>query len=164
MHLKLQQLVLTFTKCSSLLFVCIVSAVSFSATADYKSDIVESCQQYQAGVDKEQVNACKLYIDGFIDAAVLTNNAAIVDQNSSKESKTKSAFLQRVYQTRLNSNRQDSFDYQFCLQVDEDRKHIASKIAKALDISDLASKPLKRVLSETLTSVFPCKKLSDSAM
>ena len=35
--------------------------------ADYKSDIIDSCSAYQTGKDLSEVNACKLYIDGFID-------------------------------------------------------------------------------------------------
>lgn len=159
MYLKLKQLVTTLKKAKYLLVISFISAISFSAQADYKSEIVESCQQYQAGADKDHVNACKLYIDGFIDAAVFTESATIVDEKSKKVSEEQSAFMQRAYQTRSTrriSSQIDNIDYQFCLSLGEDRKLIASKIAKALNISELESKPLKRILSETLSKAFPC--------
>jgi hypothetical protein len=159
MYLNLKQVVTTLNKTKILLLISAMSFASFSAKADYKSEIVESCQQYQAAADKDHVNACKLYIDGFIDAAVFTESATIVDEKSKKVSEERSAFMQRVYKTRSTrriSSQIDDIDYQFCLSLGEDRKIIASKIAKALNISELDSKPLKKILSETLSKAFPC--------
>ncbi len=159
MHPKSKQKLTTLRRKVYFFFFLVVVAVPFSAKADYKSEIIESCLNYQSGVDKDHVNACKLYIDGFIDAAVSTESAKIVDENSKQKSEEQSPFMKRVYQTRAirrTSTQNNDVDYQFCLSTDQDRKDIASRIAKSLDVSDLESKTLKKTLSETLSKTFPC--------
>ncbi|WDE08496.1 hypothetical protein SG34_031735 [Thalassomonas viridans] len=161
MGLKLFQMNSRLNKVKVLLLAGLLSAMAFSVKADYKSEIIESCRAYQGGSDTGHVNACKLYIDGFIDAAVLTESAAVVDEKPEYAGAVKeNAFMQRAYQTRLPrrfSSEFDNIEYQFCLETGEDRKAIASKIAKTLDISELENKPLKKILFETLVSIFPCK-------
>lgn len=138
-----------------------LTSMSFTAKADFKSEIIESCLAYQSGTDKHAVNACKLYIDGFIDAAVFTESAAIIDvEQNNTVNKKPSNYMQRVYQTRLSSrllNQQDDTNYQFCLSSESDRQTIASSIAKAIDIKEIEHKPLKQIVFETLEKQFPCK-------
>ncbi|WP_281557839.1 hypothetical protein [Thalassomonas sp. RHCl1] len=149
-------------KARVLVLVGLLSAMSFSARADYKSEIIDSCRAYQGGGDVGHVNACKLYIDGFIDAAVFTESATVVDEKPGYAGQVKAnAFLQRAYQTRLPRRFSSEFDdisYQFCLENGEDRKAIASKIAKTLNIAELENKPLKKILFETLVRIFPCQQ------
>lgn len=161
MYLKLHKRVKTVTTTKLLMFLLPLSVISMTAKADYKSEIIESCETYQAGKDKDHVNACKLYIDGFIDAAIFTENAALVDEELTKTAKEKSAFMQRVYQTRGTHRIRshiDDVNVEFCIDGSADRKLIASDIAKSLTISDLATKPLKGVLFDALTKSFPCEK------
>jgi hypothetical protein len=129
--------------------------------ADFKSDIVASCSSYQQGHDKKEINACKLYIDGFIDSSLLTEDAVIQAKATiGNKSKQQSTYLQRAYRTRVSDS---SFlsthkNYQFCIPREYNRKIVASKVAKSIDINQLAHKPLKEVLFETLIAVFPCSK------
>lgn len=132
------------------------------ALADYKSDIINSCSAYQKGTDVSEVNACKLYIDGFLDASLLTE-AGIVKPKAmiEKQQKTTSPFLQRAYQTRLLTTssiliNEDS--HEFCIPREYERKNIASSIAKSMDINQLSNKSLKEVLFNTLIIDFPCNK------
>lgn len=128
--------------------------------ADYKSEIISSCTAYQQGNDTKEVNACKLYIDGFIDSSLLTEDAAIQTKAMiNSRAKEQSDFLQRAYRTRVNdpaflSNHKE---YQFCIPRNHDRKELASMIAKSLNINHLDVKPLKEVLLETLIANFKCK-------
>jgi hypothetical protein len=160
MIFRLHQMYSMLNKVNIVVLVFLSSVFSFSVQADYKGEIIESCEAYQAGTNKEHVNACKLYIDGFIDAALVTEDALImsVNQNNGGHAE-QSAFVQRAYQTRLPrrlSSKIDNVDYQFCLESDPDRVAIASNIAKELNISELESKPLKKILFETLVRIFPC--------
>ncbi|MEW6991858.1 Rap1a/Tai family immunity protein [Colwelliaceae bacterium 6441] len=134
------------------------------ALADYKSDIIESCSAYQEGRDVSEVNACKLYIDGFIDASLLTE-AGIVKPKAmiERQQQDTSAFLQRAYQTRLlttSSTLNNENSHEFCIPREYERKNIASSLAKSMDINQLNSKSLKEVLFDTLTVDFPCNKTS----
>ena len=129
--------------------------------ADFKSDIIASCSAYQQGHDKKEINACKLYIDGFIDSALMTEDAAIQTKAMiASKPREQSAFLMRAYKTRVNdaaflSNHKE---YQFCIPREYDRKVVASGIAKSMDITQLADKPLKEVLLETLIANYPCSQ------
>ena len=129
--------------------------------ADFKSDIIASCTAYQQGYDKKEINACKLYIDGFIDSSLLTEDAAIQTQAMiASKPRELSAFLMRAYRTRVNdpaflSNHKE---YQFCIPREYDRKVVASGIAKSMNIKLLADKPLKEVLLETLIADYPCSQ------
>lgn len=162
MVLKLFQINSALNKASVLVLVGLLSVTSFSVRADYKSEIIDSCRAYQNGVDAGHINACKLYIDGFIDAAVLTESAALISDKPGPAGQVKeNAFMQRAYQTRLPrrlSSEVDNINYQFCLENGQDRKVITSKIAKTMNISELENKPLKKILFETLVSIFPCKQ------
>lgn len=151
---KLKHKVLSFTVLGLILIPTIV-------LADFKSDIIASCSAYQQGHDKKEINACKLYIDGFIDSALLTEDAA--EQTKAminSQPKEQSAFLQRAYRTRVSDPAflRNHKEYQFCIPREYDRKIIASRIAKSIDINQLADKPLKEVLLETLIADFPCSK------
>lgn len=129
--------------------------------ADFKSDIIASCSAYQQGHNKKEINACKLYIDGFIDSSLLTENAVIAPKAMiEKQPKQLSAYLKRAYKTRVNDSSLLSVSsqkgYQFCIAQEYDRTFIASRIAKSIDINQLTTKPLREVLFETLTANFPC--------
>jgi hypothetical protein len=131
------------------------------ALADFKSDIIESCTNYQQGKDKSEINACKLYIDGFIDSSLLSENAVIKPKAMiEKDATQQSEFLQRAYRTRvlnLPTSLAIEASYQFCIPLEYDRKLVASTVAKSLDIAGLEDKPLKVLLSESLMSNFPCE-------
>ncbi|WP_206484054.1 hypothetical protein [Thalassotalea sp. G2M2-11] len=133
--------------------------ISTTVWADFKSDIIASCSDYQKYQEKQEVNACKLYIDGFIDSALLTDDAVIEPKTITGHTSAQSSYLKRAYRTRVNDSAFLSThqDIQFCLPQEYDRAFITSKIAKSIDITQLASKPLKEVLFETLIANFPCK-------
>ncbi len=130
--------------------------------ADFKSDIIASCSAYQQGLDKSEINACKLYIDGFIDSSLLTKDGAVKPQAMiDRQPKEQSDFLKRAYRTRVvdySSYLKTHKDYQFCIPLDSDRRKVASGIAKSIDINQLTNKPLKEVLFETIIADFPCPK------
>ena len=135
-------------------------AIPTVVLADFKSEIIASCSSYQQGQGKNEINACKLYIDGFIDSSLLTEDAVIQPKSLiNNKPKEQSAYLQRAYQTRVNdlSFRRDHQDYQFCIPREYTRKAVASDIAKSMDIQQLTQKPLKEVLFETLITDFPCQ-------
>ena len=135
-------------------------AMSTAVKADFKSDIISSCKAYQQGEDKSEINACKLYIDGFIDSSLLTENGvvkpkAIIERIAPQQSN----FLKRAYRTRVlttSSMLSNEEAHQFCIPREYDRREIASSIAKSMDINQLAHKQLKQVLFETLIADFPC--------
>lgn len=128
--------------------------------ADFKSDIIQSCSAYQQGKDKSEINPCKLYIDGFIDSSLLSEDAAMQPKAMiKKQSEPQSDFLKRAYQTRVftaPSGLQSDATYQFCIPIEYDRKKIASTVAKSINIEKLADISLKEVLLETLITKFPC--------
>jgi hypothetical protein len=128
--------------------------------ADFKSDIIASCSAYQQGGEKSEINACKLYIDGFIDSSLLTKDGVVKPQAMiDRQPKEQSDFLKRAYRTRVvndSSYLKTHKDYQFCIPLEDNRKVIASKIAKSMNINNLTAKPLKEVLFETLIAEFPC--------
>jgi len=134
--------------------------MSTAVKADFKSDIISSCKAYQQGEDKSEINACKLYIDGFIDSSLLTENGvvkpkAIIERIAPQQSD----FLKRAYRTRVlttSSMLSNEEAHQFCIPREYDRREIASSIAKSMDINQLAHKQLKQVLFETLIADFPC--------
>ena len=140
--------------------ILVLSLVSALAYADYKSDIIDSCTSYQQGDDSRHVNACKLYIDGFIDSSLFTDTGALKPKASiEKVTSQKSDYLKRVYQTRVlttSSILPNEEVHQFCIPKEYDRKAVASSLAKSIDISELAAKPLKEVLFNTLIEDFPC--------
>ncbi|MBA6342028.1 hypothetical protein H4J59_13620 [Colwellia sp. MB02u-10] len=135
-------------------------AMSTAVKADFKSDIISSCKAYQQGEDKSEINACKLYIDGFIDSSLL-NDGGVVKPKAMIErtAPQQSDFLKRAYRTRVlttSSMLSNEEAYQFCIPREYDRKEIASSIAKSMDINQLAHKQLKQVIFETLIADFPC--------
>ena len=79
-----------------------VLILSNNSFADFKSDIISSCTAYQQGKDKSEINACKLYIDGFIDSSLLSQDAIEKPKEMiNKEKPQQSDFLKRAYQTRV---------------------------------------------------------------
>ncbi len=129
--------------------------------ADFKSEIIASCTAYQQGHDNQEFNACKLYIDGFIDSSLLTEDAAVQPKAMiASKPREQSAFLQRAYKTRVSDPAflRNHKDYQFCIPREYDRKVVASGIAKLIDINQLVDKPLKVVLLETLIADHSCSQ------
>ncbi|MBA6288590.1 MULTISPECIES: Rap1a/Tai family immunity protein [unclassified Colwellia] len=128
--------------------------------ADFKSDIISSCKAYQQGDDKSEINACKLYIDGFIDSSLLNDDGVVKPKAMiERTAPEQSDFLKRAYRTRVlttSSMLSNEEAYQFCIPREYDRKEIASSIAKSMDINQLADKQLKQVIFETLIADFPC--------
>ena len=141
------------------LFFILLFIGSFSAKADYKSELIEACKRYQQDIKMDHINGCKLYIDGFIDSAVLSENAAILTNKQIVNNQQKSDFIKRVYQTRLvNGSKYDKqVSYQFCIPQEFQRKTIASEVALSLNIEDLKNKEFKQVVLETLMTKFPCR-------
>lgn len=92
--------------------------------ADFKSDIIASCTDYQQGKDKSTINACKLYIDGFFDSSLLTNNGVIKPQ------------------AMIDQKQKQQSEY--------NRKETASQLAKSIDTHLLNNKQLKEVFFDTL--------------
>jgi len=141
--------------------VCLIFA-SGSVFADFKSDIIKSCKAYQEGTDRNEINPCKLYIDGFIDASLLSESAAVKPEALlTKQSKKTSEFMKRAYETRVSERKslmKNNVIHAFCIPLETDRKAVASQVAKSLNIADLKNKPLKKVLFEALESDFPCSK------
>lgn len=141
--------------------VIVILLIPNLAWADFKSEIIDSCTSYQQGIDKSQVNACKLYIDGFIDSSLLSEEAVIKPQAMLDRKKApQSDYLQRVYKTRLlttSSILPDEQTHQFCIPLELERRSIASAVAKSIDIKELQTKPLKVVLFDTLLENFPCR-------
>lgn len=142
-----------------------ISAISLlvapmAAMADYKSEIINSCSLYQQGDDTREINACKLYIDGFIDSSLLTEDGVVWPKEViAQQSVKQSAFLKRAYQTRVlttSSSIKNEAAHQFCIPKEYDRRKIASQLAKSIDISLLKNKQLREVLFDTLVADFPC--------
>lgn len=135
-------------------------AMSTVVKADFKSDIISSCKAYQQGDDKSEINACKLYIDGFIDSSLLNDDGVVKPKAMiERTAPEQSDFLKRAYRTRVlttSSMLSNEEAYQFCIPREYDRKEIASSIAKSMDINQLADKQLKQVIFETLIADFPC--------
>lgn len=148
------------TNMVTLIVSTIALMTTLSVKADFKSEIIQSCTDYQQNIERTEVNACKLYIDGFIDASILSENAIIQSKNEMAQISQKSDFIKRVYQTRLinNSHVNKQLSYKFCIPKEYQRKKITSEIALAMQINHLHSKPLKQVLFETLVNKFPCNK------
>lgn len=135
---------------------------SGTVLADFKSDIISACTAYQHGEDKSELNPCKLYIDGFIDSSLLTENAVVKPQATiERQNAPQSNYMKRAYQTRIlttSSILPNEQAHQFCIPKEYDRKAIASEIAKSMNINDLENKPLKVVIFETLIADFPCRQ------
>ena len=136
-------------------------AAPSSAKADFKSSIIDSCSAYQQGSDAEEVNACKLYIDGFIDSSLLAEEGVVKPKSMIKRKQPEQTdYIKRVYNTRLfsrdeHANKMET--YQFCIPREYDRKAIASNLAKSLDISALNNRRLKDVVFTALITKFPCR-------
>ncbi|XQW84963.1 Rap1a/Tai family immunity protein [Thalassotalea piscium] len=130
--------------------------------ADFKTDIIDSCKAYQQGKDTSRINACKLYIDGFIDSALITEDAVIKPRAViAHQKKPQSDYLKRAYKTRLlttSSMLPNEDAHQFCIPKELERQALASMVAKSIDINKLANKSLKEVLFDTLIEEFPCKE------
>ncbi|GAA5135218.1 Rap1a/Tai family immunity protein [Thalassotalea piscium] len=133
-----------------------------SAFANFKSAIIDSCSTYQQDSKKEKINACKSYIDGFIDSSLITDDAVIKPKAQiSQQAEPKSDYLKRAYQTRLlttSSMLDNEQAHEFCIPRELDRQSIASKVAQSIDIQKLEHKTLKEVLLETLIINFPCQQ------
>lgn len=129
------------------------------AYADFKSDIIESCQAYQTGQEVNEINACKLYIDGYIDSSLFTEDGAVRSKSLIANEVATSNYMQRIYRTRTfgrtDMNSQMA-QHEFCIPTEYDRKYVASQVAKSMNISRLNTTKLKQVLFETLVTRFPC--------
>ena len=152
---------ITKSRWITIISVCLTFA-SGSVFADFKSDIIKSCKAYQEGTDRNEINPCKLYIDGFIDSSLLSESAAVKPEALlDKQLKITSDFMKRAYKTRVTervSLMKNAESHAFCIPLETDRKIVASQVAKSLNITDLEYKPLKKVLFEALESDFPCSK------
>lgn len=134
----------------SIFIVVGLSLMSFVVRADFKSEIIESCTQYQKNDGGKVVNACKLYIDGFIDASMQYHERA---NNSDK-----SEFIKRVYRTRTMSGDIVSTDFErpFCIPKKLTRQEVASTTAKSIDLSNLDIIDFRLVVHQSLVKLYPC--------
>ena len=138
--------------------------LSSMTQANFKPEIIDSCTAYQQGTDKSEANACKLYIDGFIDSSLYTKAGKVETTDvTGNQSAQESDFLQRVYSTRISSRLPDKVTHQFCIPQKHNRKLIASSIAKSIDIHQLENTPLRDVIFKALAKNFPCSSLTKTA-
>jgi hypothetical protein len=145
-----------FSKAKVSIIALTLALSSNAVFADYKSDIIASCSAYQQGSDKSEINACKLYIDGFIDALLFAEEGAVKTAAVINNTNNQSDFEKRVYRTRISSKLDDD-SHQFCIAHKDSRKEVASNLAKSIDITQLATKPLKEILFSSLTESYPCR-------
>ncbi|MDU0112477.1 Rap1a/Tai family immunity protein [Psychrosphaera aquimarina] len=132
------------------LFVVVgLSLTSFVATADFKSEIIESCTEYQKNDGGKFVNACKLYIDGFIDASM---------QYHENTNDDKSSFIKRVYRTRTMSGEivNSDFERPFCIPKKLQRQQVASNVAKSIELNNLDIIDFRLVVHQSLVNQYPC--------
>ena len=126
------------------------------ASTSIKHEVVQSCRDYQNGVDKSANNLCKVYINGFIDAAILANDAIVGDKVESKEER--SALFQRALKYRTSegsiASADDSAD--FCIPSYEKLSSIKSNVINQLNVDELAVKSFKFELHQTLAKLYPC--------
>lgn len=123
---------------------------TFAAKADFKSEIIESCTQYQKNDVGKFVNACKLYIDGFIDASMQYHETNI--------NVGKSEFIKRVYRTRTMSGElvSNEFERPFCIPKKLQRQQVASSVAKSINLSNLDIIDFRLVVHQSLVNQYPC--------
>ena len=141
-------------------FSVLLILISGLANAGLKSDIIESCADVQVDKKNSQVNACILYIDGFIDSSLQAKDAKL--KTASNKADT-SDYMQRIYRTRTfgRTDVNDKLaDHNFCIPQEYDRKYVASQVAKSMDIKRLENVDLKQVLFDTLVANFPCNASS----
>ena len=133
-----------------LMSISLVMLIAFNAKADFKSEIIESCTEYQKNDGGKFVNACKLYIDGFIDASM--------QYHESSNNEEKSNFIKRVYRTRTMSGEivSSNFERPFCIPKKLTRQEIASTTAKAIDLSNLDIIDFRLVVHQSLVKLYPC--------
>jgi hypothetical protein len=127
-----------------------LTLMSFVVKADFKSEIIESCTEYQKNDGGKFVNACKLYIDGFIDASM--------QYHESTHNDDKNDFIKRVYRTRTMSGELVSSDFErpFCIPKKMKRQEVASSIAKSMDLSNLDITDFRLVVHHSLVKIYPC--------
>jgi hypothetical protein len=122
-----------------------------------KQLIVKACENYQRGFEQTLDNPCKTYIDGFIDAFLISQNARIGElektNNHDRSDLVKRAIKYRVG-IKLKSESNDH--YEFCLPENLDRTELKANIIRNLDLDSLTNTPLMLELLTTLKQLYPC--------
>lgn len=134
----------------NVLVAVVFTLAAFVVKADFKSEIIESCTKYQSNDGGPVINACKLYIDGFIDASMQYDASELVSE--------KSDFIKRVYRTRTMSGELTKSEdaKAFCIPANKSRTAIASEVAKSLDLSSYDQDGLRAVVHHSLVQKYPC--------
>ena len=101
-------------------------------------------------------DACRHYVAGFLDGALLTDTA-IIDSLTRSRAEW-STFMERAYRTRVGTLRAPPPTYlaDFCLPPNADVDEVASHVSNALGEHLDPAKSLQQAVYSTIKSLYPC--------
>ncbi len=140
----------------TLLFLTL-SFSQFAMAESAEVALIKSCAGYITSQEIPEDSVCYEYISGFIDGAIITDNAII--ENISKEKKEFSSFFNRAYKTRVGTTRKQvpaTYYANFCLPEDQSRKMIIEELIHQLDAEIINKQTFKQTLYDTLKRVYKC--------
>lgn len=121
--------------------------------------LVKSCSGYITSKVIPEDSVCFEYINGFIDGAIITDEAII--ENITKERKEFSSFFNRAYKTRVGYTRKErpaTYYANFCLPEDQTRKMVIEELIHQIDSEVINKQTFRTTLYDTIKRVYPCDK------
>jgi hypothetical protein len=143
-------------------FAVLLYMTNTSKAESAEQALVNSCAAFITSNQIPEDSICYEYISGFIDGAIITDNAII--ENITKEKKEFSAFFNRAYKTRVGNTRKAvpaTYYANFCLPEEQPRKVIIEELIHQLDAEIINKQTFKQTLYDTLKRVYKCETPTD---
>ncbi|WP_448567932.1 Rap1a/Tai family immunity protein [Thalassotalea ganghwensis] len=152
-------------KIAALAATLVFSQVSFADSVS--ATVIESCQTERQTASNSKTSACKVYIEGFLDALAIDwrnitrATPSVAHQNES------TGFINRAYQTRVTerpSLPMANSPSHICLPESTSNSLVVETVIKAIKGGSLEKKSLNQTVLDILIEQFPCDKDKQSRL
>ena len=146
-----------FTFLSLISLLCVTS---FGATTTSASEetLLYSCQALADDPDQDTAIPCNYYVQGYIAGALINDTSNALELASA--SRQMSAYMERVYRTRVGAKR-DHLEgtpfLHFCIPTEVSESIIISKLSGQLELPIKSIYVLRKKLYEALQTEYPCR-------
>ncbi|MFT4939009.1 MAG: hypothetical protein ACI88A_002041 [Paraglaciecola sp.] len=121
-------------------------------------NLIKSCQSLSDKLEEHADSACYVYIQGFLDGAVLTDSKIMqeIDKRSNM-----SEFSQRVIRNRLGMQRgssPDTYLAEFCLATEKASKQDILTVIRIVQSSEAENIQPGDLIYDAVRTSFPCSR------
>lgn len=138
---------------SSVLLAAVATAAHIPEELPTNKSADAVCLQTVNGVSKLNKNNCRVYINGFIDGAELTDSVII------NKVRDRSPFFERAYSTRVGTGKESlpvTYFADFCIDKNIARQEVIDRVIDQLEMDNTAATDERSAVYSVIKRLYAC--------